>query len=180
MTSFAFIFGVFPLGVATGPGGNGRIAIGTAVIGGMLTATILAVFYIPLFYVLVRQELAMDLPSFASGSAGAARRRHETVCRDDRATVDSMHDAGAEARTTRSGNPSLLACWRCSAQAIGSGSAAITYRDIFRDGRLQTLIGEALVNNRDLMAAASNIQAALEQYHIQRAQQFPQLNAASA
>ncbi|HEY4070122.1 MAG TPA: multidrug efflux RND transporter permease subunit [Sphingomicrobium sp.] len=55
MTSFAFIFGVFPLGVATGPGANGRIAIGTAVIGGMMTATVLAVFYIPLFYVLVRR-----------------------------------------------------------------------------------------------------------------------------
>jgi len=55
MTSFAFIFGVFPLAVSTGPGANGRIAIGTAVIGGMLTATILAVFYIPFFYVLVRR-----------------------------------------------------------------------------------------------------------------------------
>ncbi len=55
MTSFAFIFGVFPLAVATGPGANGRIAIGTAVIGGMMTATVLAVFYIPLFYVLVRR-----------------------------------------------------------------------------------------------------------------------------
>ena len=53
--NFAFIFGVFPLAVSTGPGANGRIAIGTAVIGGMLTATILAVFYIPLFYVLVRR-----------------------------------------------------------------------------------------------------------------------------
>jgi len=55
MTSFAFIFGVFPLAIASGPGANGRIAIGTAVIGGMLTATILAIFYIPLFYVLVRR-----------------------------------------------------------------------------------------------------------------------------
>ncbi|MGE5564034.1 MAG: multidrug efflux RND transporter permease subunit [Bacillota bacterium] len=55
MTSFAFIFGVFPLAVASGPGANGRIAIGTAVIGGMLTATILAIFYIPLFYVMVRR-----------------------------------------------------------------------------------------------------------------------------
>jgi multidrug efflux pump len=55
MTSFAFIFGVFPLAIATGPGANGRIAIGTAVIGGMMTATILAIFYIPLFYVLVRR-----------------------------------------------------------------------------------------------------------------------------
>jgi multidrug efflux pump len=57
MTSFAFIFGVFPLAIATGPGANGRIAIGTAVIGGMLTATILAIFYIPLFYVLVRRSV---------------------------------------------------------------------------------------------------------------------------
>jgi multidrug efflux pump len=55
MTSFAFIFGVFPLAVATGPGANGRIEIGTAVIGGMMTATILAIFYIPFFYVLVRR-----------------------------------------------------------------------------------------------------------------------------
>jgi multidrug efflux pump len=55
MTSFAFIFGVLPLAIATGAGANSRVAIGTAVIGGMLTATILAVFYIPLFFVLVRR-----------------------------------------------------------------------------------------------------------------------------
>jgi multidrug efflux pump len=55
MTSFAFIFGVLPRAIATGPGANSRIAIGTSVIGGMLTATILAIFYIPLFFVLVRR-----------------------------------------------------------------------------------------------------------------------------
>jgi multidrug efflux pump len=55
MTSISFMAGVFPLAIATGAGANGRIAIGTAVIGGMLTATILAVFYIPLFFVLVRR-----------------------------------------------------------------------------------------------------------------------------
>lgn len=54
---------------------------------------------------------------------------------------------------------------------------AVTYRDIFRDPRLQTLIAQALVNNRDLMIAAANIDAAREQYVIQRAQQFPQLDA---
>ena len=47
---------------------------------------------------------------------------------------------------------------------------AVTYRDIFRDPRLQTLIGQALVNNRDLMVAAANIAAARAQYRIQRAQ----------
>jgi multidrug efflux pump len=55
MTSFAFIFGMLPLALSTGAGANSRIAIGTAVIGGMLTATILAIFYIPLFFVLVRR-----------------------------------------------------------------------------------------------------------------------------
>ncbi|HWI84816.1 MAG TPA: efflux RND transporter permease subunit [Sphingomonas sp.] len=55
MTSFAFIFGVTPLAISTGAGANSRIAIGTAVIGGMLTATLLAIFYIPLFFVLVRR-----------------------------------------------------------------------------------------------------------------------------
>jgi multidrug efflux pump len=55
MTSFAFIFGVTPLALATGAGAQSRIALGTAVIGGMLTATVLAIFFVPLFYVLVRR-----------------------------------------------------------------------------------------------------------------------------
>ncbi|NWP05816.1 hypothetical protein GY977_23785, partial [Escherichia coli] len=44
-----------PLAISTGAGANSRIAIGTAVIGGMLSALILAIFYIPLFFVLVRR-----------------------------------------------------------------------------------------------------------------------------
>ena len=56
---------------------------------------------------------------------------------------------------------------------------AVTYRDIFRDPRLQALIEQALANNRDLMVAAANIAAAREQYRIQRAQQFPQVDASA-
>jgi hydrophobe/amphiphile efflux-1 (HAE1) family protein len=54
MTSMAFVLGVFPLAIATGAGAGGRIAIGTGVIGGMLTATLLAVFLVPVFFVWVR------------------------------------------------------------------------------------------------------------------------------
>ncbi|MDG2534799.1 efflux RND transporter permease subunit [Sphingomonas sp. HITSZ_GF] len=61
MTSLAFIFGVLPLAISTGAGANSRIAIGTAVIGGMLTALILAIFYIPLFFVLVRRGVRDSL-----------------------------------------------------------------------------------------------------------------------
>ncbi|WP_086982820.1 efflux RND transporter permease subunit [Vibrio aphrogenes] len=51
MTSFAFILGVLPLATSTGAGANSRHAIGTSVIGGMLTATFLAIFFVPMFYV---------------------------------------------------------------------------------------------------------------------------------
>jgi multidrug efflux pump len=53
MTSLAFILGVLPLAIATGAGAGGRIAIGTGVIGGMITATVLAVFLVPVFFVKV-------------------------------------------------------------------------------------------------------------------------------
>ncbi len=55
MTSLAFIFGVLPLAVSVGAGAHSRIAIGTAVIGGMITGTVLAIFFVPLFFVLVRR-----------------------------------------------------------------------------------------------------------------------------
>jgi multidrug efflux pump len=55
MTSLAFIFGVLPLALATGAGAQSRLAIGTAVIGGMLSATALAIFFVPMFFVLVRR-----------------------------------------------------------------------------------------------------------------------------
>lgn len=72
MTSAAFIFGVLPLAIATGAGANSRIAIGTAVIGGMLTATMLAVFYIPLFFVVVRRTTRDTLAHFRHRGDSAA------------------------------------------------------------------------------------------------------------
>jgi multidrug efflux pump len=70
MTSFSFIFGVLPLALSTGAGANSRIAIGTSVIGGMLTATILAIFYIPLFFVLVRRGVREGLVIIRERIAG--------------------------------------------------------------------------------------------------------------
>ena len=53
MTSIAFVFGVLPLAIATGAGAASRVSIGTSVIGGMLTATVLAVFFVPVFFIVV-------------------------------------------------------------------------------------------------------------------------------
>ena len=54
MTSLAFGLGVVPLFIATGPGSGSQNAIGTSVVGGVVTATILGIFFIPMFYIWVR------------------------------------------------------------------------------------------------------------------------------
>ena len=54
MTSFAFILGIYPLVNATGAGAASRQSLGTAVFGGMLAATVLAVFFVPVFFVLMQ------------------------------------------------------------------------------------------------------------------------------
>jgi len=89
MTSFAFIFGVLPLAISTGAGANSRIAIGTAVIGGMLSATFLAIFYIPLFFVLVRRGVRDGIaklrgrPTGFQGDDGHGRDGHGRDGDDD-------------------------------------------------------------------------------------------------
>jgi multidrug efflux pump len=64
MTSFAFILGVFPMVVSTGAGANARHAIGTGVVGGMLSASVLGVLLIPVCYVAVRRLMGdpLDAP----------------------------------------------------------------------------------------------------------------------
>jgi hydrophobe/amphiphile efflux-1 (HAE1) family protein len=69
MTSLAFILGVMPLAIASGAGAGGRTAIGTGVIGGMVTATILAIFLVPVFFVTV---LAIFKPKAQSTQRPAA------------------------------------------------------------------------------------------------------------
>ena len=58
MTSLAFIAGIIPLAISNGAGANSRISIGTGIIGGTLTGTILAIFYVPLMFVLIKKIFA--------------------------------------------------------------------------------------------------------------------------
>ncbi|WP_238082713.1 MULTISPECIES: efflux RND transporter permease subunit [Pseudescherichia] len=55
MTSLAFILGVMPLVISSGAGSGAQNAVGTGVLGGMLSATLLAIFFVPVFFVVVRQ-----------------------------------------------------------------------------------------------------------------------------
>ncbi|MGA2952143.1 MAG: efflux RND transporter permease subunit, partial [Caulobacteraceae bacterium] len=70
MTSLAFVAGVFPLAIATGAGAGSQNDIGTGVIGGMVSATVLAIFFVPMFFVIVRSLFRARLrPAPAASSA---------------------------------------------------------------------------------------------------------------
>jgi len=70
MTSLAFMFGVLPLAFSTGAGAGSRRSIGTGVLGGMLTATVLGIFFVPVFYVVIRKFFTRRQP--AALTEGAA------------------------------------------------------------------------------------------------------------
>jgi hypothetical protein len=79
MTSFAFILGTVPLAIALGAGAGARQALGTAVVFGMLVATLVGVFFIPVFYVLLQRVSErqwpfkrMDTPSSTGGGSAAS------------------------------------------------------------------------------------------------------------
>jgi multidrug efflux pump len=71
MTSMAFVLGVLPLVVSTGPGSASQNAIGTGVAGGMITGTILAIFLVPVFFVVIRNFV--DRISGKRGNIAAAQ-----------------------------------------------------------------------------------------------------------
>src|SRR4051794_15165362 len=77
-------------------------------------------------------------------------------------------------------DPAIPASWPVGDAYLTQAEAglpALTYAQVFQDSRLQTLVAQALLNNRDLMVAASNIAAARERYRIQRADLLPTLDA---
>jgi multidrug efflux pump len=65
MTSLAFMLGVLPLVTASGAGAAGRHSIGTGVLGGMIAATILAVFFVPLYFKLLQRDKRASSPESA-------------------------------------------------------------------------------------------------------------------
>ncbi|PZO91240.1 MAG: hydrophobe/amphiphile efflux-1 family RND transporter [Sphingomonas sanxanigenens] len=72
MTSLAFVFGVLPLAVSTGAGAGGQNAIGRSVVGGMLSATVLAIFFVPMFFVVVSRLFGHGKEARPAASDGGA------------------------------------------------------------------------------------------------------------
>ncbi len=72
MTSLAFMFGVLPLALSSGAGSAGRRAIGTGVLGGMFSATVLGIFFVPLFFVLIRRRFGRTSTATQTAQKGDA------------------------------------------------------------------------------------------------------------
>ena len=73
MTSLSFILGAMPLVLSSGAGANARNSIGTGIIGGMIAATTLALFFVPLFYFLITSLTSRGAAPANAGSAQPAR-----------------------------------------------------------------------------------------------------------
>ena len=76
MTSLAFILGVLPLAISTGAGSGSQNAVGTGVIGGMVTATLLAIFFVPVFFVVVRRRFGKKKDNAAKGHPVTSDQTH--------------------------------------------------------------------------------------------------------
>jgi len=83
MTSFAFILGVLPLAIASGAGSASQRAIGTGVMSGMISATLLAVIFVPVFFVVVRR--------WFPGATGAPHRTALSSPAADAAVAEVLH-----------------------------------------------------------------------------------------
>jgi multidrug efflux pump len=93
MTSFAFILGVVPLAIASGASANSRHSIGTGVIGGMLGATAIAVFFIPMFFLVLEK-----LGTKRSDSKESPGDKEPGILEDDSVIPGPSQNPDAETR----------------------------------------------------------------------------------
>jgi Cu/Ag efflux pump CusA len=79
MTSLAFMLGVLPLLIANGAGAGSERALGTAVFGGMASATVLAIFFVPLFFVVVMRLFRVGTATMTPAQSPAAGTGSQTT-----------------------------------------------------------------------------------------------------
>ena len=111
MTSIAFILGVLPLVVSSGAGSASQRAIGTGVMGGMITATVLAIFFVPVFFVVVRRIFK---GSERHGDAPARRRSPPAPPRLPPVAEEGGHAVSGRPARAGARRGAALARARCS------------------------------------------------------------------
>ncbi len=173
MTSLAFGFGVLPLAIATGAGAGAQTAIGTSVLGGMLSGTFLAVLFIPLFFVVIVQLFSRRRAA-APGSARHDSGPHgpsgggEMNMRTPIVFVAAALALAGCTMIPKYERPPLPVPDEfpapAGAEADGARPAGAAtapgWQEYFADARLRTVIERALADNRDLRIAALNVEQA--------------------
>ena len=182
MTSFAFILGVTPLLVAVGAGAASRRALGTTVFGGMIAATLLAIFFVPVLFVVVERiaHRGSSKPRVAGtdsgyGGRGALRR----ALRHAFAAVPALLLAGCAVGPNYS-RPAVPAPaqFRGDQGTVEAKSLADTkWFDLFHDDTLTRLVNTALKQNFDLQIAAERVLEARAQLGVIQAARLPNVDA---
>jgi multidrug efflux pump len=96
MTSLAFILGVTPLAFSTGAGAGARHSVGTGVMGGMLAATFLAIFFVPFFYKLIMERKVGESRSSAELKREATHHREMMMHKTSHSEMPTRHRPGTE------------------------------------------------------------------------------------
>ena len=166
MTSLAFILGVSPLLIANGAGAGARRALGTTVFSGMISATLLAVFFVPMLYV-VTQRIAERLLSVRRVPVVAALGLVLTI-------FLSSCVMGPNYKRPAVGTPPAF-------RGAGEGTSLVSladtaWPDLFKDPVLTDLVSTALKENFDVQIAAERVLQARAQFGIVRSEQFPSVD----
>lgn len=96
MTSAAFILGVLPLAVSSGAGAAGRNEIGICVIGGMLSATVLAIFFVPVFFVLIMRNFTRYVPAETKRQMAEKAAKLRELKKQQQQKLEAMANSAVE------------------------------------------------------------------------------------
>ena len=163
MTSLAFIFGVAPLLNAHGAGAGARRALGTTVFAGMISATLLALFFVPMLYV-AAQRVAERLQSAKRVPAVATLGLVMILF------LSSCAMGPDYKRPVVAAPPEF----RSATDLQASASLAKTaWPDLFKDPVLTDLVSTALKNNFDIRIAAERVLQARSRFGIVKSEQYP-------
>ncbi|KAK0341925.1 hypothetical protein LTR94_024391, partial [Friedmanniomyces endolithicus] len=178
MTSFAFIFGVLPLMLATGPGAEMRQSLGTAVVAGMIGVTFFGLIFTPVFYVVMRW-VSGKLPN----SKPKTPNRAEPASGDYPATLILLTASAAVLAACAVGPKAPEAALPASGTQgfVGAANPAVTAsqeaRDdwwrLYNDPALDGLIQQAFAENNQLEAAFANLRAVRASLSEARVGRFP-------
>ena len=172
MTSFAFILGVLPLVLASGASSGARRSLGTAVFGGMLSATLLAIFIVPVLYVMIESFVERRRSSPPLPRRLRSRPNETGHFGNQRSWPSAGCTMGPNYQRPQVALPGQFRGAPPAADPAAS-IADTKWQDLFSDPTLNQMVTTALAHNFDLQIAAERVEEARAQLGITRANQYP-------